>query len=89
MRLLSWVLLAPTCSAAALAAASTALQPNTRLHARDEGRTILTDSETGRSFVPGETATARTIYNVVGLFCAVVLSVFLGAWILCCCRRRF
>jgi hypothetical protein len=88
MRPLSWLSLAPTCSAAALGAAWAALQPNARLHARDESRTIVTDPETGRSFVPGETATDRTIYNVVGLFCAVVLSVFLGMWMYCCYHRR-
>lgn len=50
------------------------------MHARDESRTIITDPETGRSFVPGETSTDRTIYNTVNLFCAVVLSVLLGMY---------
>jgi hypothetical protein len=73
LSLLSWLLLARVCVAAPLQPGAAGL-----LHARDESRTILTDPETGRTFVAGETATDRTIYNVVGLSCAVVLSVFLG-----------
>jgi hypothetical protein len=68
LSLLSWLFLARVCVAVPLQ------------HARDESRTIITDPETGRTFVPGETATDRTIYNVVGLSCAVVLSVFLGTY---------
>lgn len=49
-----------------------------RLAARDNDRTIITDPDTGHSFVPGETSTDRTIYNAVALFCAIVLAVFLG-----------
>jgi hypothetical protein len=74
LSLLSWLFLARVCVAAPLQ------------HARDESRTIITDPETGRTFVPGETATDRTVYNVVGLSCAVVLSVFLGTCIWC--RRQ-
>lgn len=50
-----------------------------RLYARSTSdRTILTDPDTGRTFVPGETSTDRTIYNAVALFCTIVLAVFLG-----------
>lgn len=49
-----------------------------RLAARDNDRTIITDPDTGRSFVPGETSTDRTIYNALALCCAIVLAVFLG-----------
>ncbi|KAH6633121.1 hypothetical protein C7974DRAFT_412144 [Boeremia exigua] len=49
------------------------------LHGRaDSGRTIITDPDTGRSFVAGETSTDRTVYNAVAMFCMIVLSVFLG-----------
>lgn len=47
------------------------------VEARDE-RTVITDQRTGKSFVPGETSTNRTIYNAVALFCVIVLSVLLG-----------
>ena len=51
----------------------------TRLHARaSDDRTIITDPDTGRTFVPGETNTDRTIYNAVAMFCTIVLAVFLG-----------
>lgn len=51
----------------------------TSLHGRaDSGRTIITDPDTGRSFVAGETSTDRTVYNAVAMFCMIVLSVFLG-----------
>ncbi|KAJ8118767.1 hypothetical protein OPT61_g303 [Boeremia exigua] len=53
------------------------LAETTSLSARDD-RTIITDPDTGRSFVPGERSTDRTIYNAVALFCTVVLAVFLG-----------
>lgn len=49
------------------------------VEARDE-RTVITDGRTGKSFVPGETSTNRTIYNAVALFCVIVLSVLLGEW---------
>lgn len=49
-----------------------------KLTARDNDRNIITDPDTGRSFVPGETSTDRTIYNAVALFCVIVLAVFLG-----------
>lgn len=45
--------------------------------ARDD-RTIITSAETGQTFVLGETAESRTIFAVVSLFCAVVLSLLLG-----------
>ncbi|KAL5399238.1 hypothetical protein PMIN06_000986 [Paraphaeosphaeria minitans] len=46
-------------------------------HARDE-RVVMTDPETGRKFMPGETSLARTVYTVVALFCAVVLAILFG-----------
>ena len=49
-----------------------------RLITRADDRTMLTDLDTGRSFVPGERSTDRTIYNTIALFCTIVLSVFLG-----------
>jgi hypothetical protein len=50
-----------------------------RLHTRaSDDRTIITDADTGRTFVPGETSTDRTIYNAVALFCAIALAIFLG-----------
>lgn len=49
-----------------------------RLHTRADDRTILTDPDTGRTFVPGESSTDRTVYNSVALFCTITLAVFLG-----------
>lgn len=48
------------------------------LAGRNDDRTIITNPETGRTFVPGETSTDRTIYNAVALFCTIVLAVLLG-----------
>jgi hypothetical protein len=48
------------------------------LAARNDDRAIITNPNTGRTFVPGETSTDRTIYNTVALFCTIVLAVFLG-----------
>lgn len=48
------------------------------LAGRNDDRTLITNPETGRTFVPGETSTDRTIYNAVALFCTIVLVVFLG-----------
>jgi hypothetical protein len=48
------------------------------LAVRNDDRTIITNPDTGRTFVPGETSTDRTIYNTVALFCTIVLAVFLG-----------
>ncbi|KAF3044391.1 hypothetical protein E8E12_010091 [Didymella heteroderae] len=48
------------------------------LAVRNDDRTIIANPDTGRTFVPGETSTDRTIYNAVALFCAIVLAVFLG-----------
>ena len=53
------------------------LSAQLRARAKDD-RTMITDPDTGRSFVPGETSTDRTIYNAVALFCAIALAVFLG-----------
>lgn len=51
----------------------------TRLYARTDGdRTLITDPDTGRTFVPGERSTDRTVYNVVALFCTIVLATLLG-----------
>ncbi|KAL1593315.1 hypothetical protein SLS60_010923 [Paraconiothyrium brasiliense] len=44
-----------------------------QLQTRDE-RVVMTDPQTGRQFVPGETSQARTVYTVVALSCAVVLA---------------
>jgi hypothetical protein len=41
-------------------------------------RTTITNPETGKTVVPGETEQARTIFAVVSLFCAVVLALLLG-----------
>ncbi|KAF9700565.1 hypothetical protein EKO04_001637 [Ascochyta lentis] len=50
-----------------------------RLNARaSDDRMLITDPDTGRTFVAGETSTDRTIYNLVALFCAIVLAIFLG-----------
>ncbi len=50
-----------------------------QLHARaQDDRTLITDPDTGHSFVPGERSTDRTVYNLVALFCTIVLAVFLG-----------
>lgn len=50
-----------------------------RLSGRTDGdRTIITDPDTGHTFVPGETNTDRTIYNAVAMFCLIALAVFLG-----------
>lgn len=50
-----------------------------RLHAREsDDRTIITDPDTGRNFVPGETSTERTIYNAVAMFCVITLAILLG-----------
>ncbi|KAF2713707.1 hypothetical protein K504DRAFT_424565 [Pleomassaria siparia CBS 279.74] len=50
----------------------------TSAQVRDDSRTIIVDPDTGRTFVPGETSNARTIYAVVGFLCAVVLATALG-----------
>lgn len=56
-----------------------------RLPARADSRTILTDPDTGRSFVPGESSTNRTVYNSVALFCTIVLAILLGKSLRCVC----
>jgi hypothetical protein len=56
-----------------------------QLPARADSRTILTDPDTGRSFVPGESSTNRTVYNSVALFCTIVLATFLGKSLRCVC----
>lgn len=48
------------------------------LAVRNDDRTVITNPDTGRTLVPGETSTDRTIYNTVALFCTIVLAVFLG-----------
>lgn len=53
------------------------LSARLRVRASDD-RTLITDPDTGHTFVPGETSTDRTIYNAVALFCAIGLSIFLG-----------
>ncbi|KAJ4351605.1 uncharacterized protein N0V89_006948 [Didymosphaeria variabile] len=70
-----------------LAASSTAAAPQPQrqelcsdakqLQTRDE-RVVMTDPQTGRIFLPGETSRARTVYTVVALSCAVVLSLLFG-----------
>jgi len=79
MALVTWMWWMPAISAAALPVAGRGvLGRHNQIHARDDSRTILTDADTGRAFVPGETSTDRTIYNLVALFCAMLLSVYLG-----------
>ena len=58
-----------------------------RLLARGDSRTILTDPDTGISFVPGETSTNRTVYNSVALFCTIVLATLLGGSLHCVCLQ--
>ncbi|OAG09804.1 uncharacterized protein CC84DRAFT_453686 [Paraphaeosphaeria sporulosa] len=75
------------CAILLMAASTTAAAPHSRhhallyaakqAHARDE-RVVMTDPETGRKFMPGETSRARTVYTVVALFCAVVLALLFG-----------
>jgi hypothetical protein len=58
-----------------------------QLPARADSRTILTDPDTGSSFVPGESSTNRTVYNSVALFCTIVLATFLGVSLRCVCLQ--
>lgn len=52
-----------------------------RQYARaNSDRTLITDPDTGRTLVPGETSTDRTTYNAIALFCTIVLAVLLGEW---------
>ncbi|KAF2451764.1 hypothetical protein P171DRAFT_438439 [Karstenula rhodostoma CBS 690.94] len=74
-----WVMLvAPSVSAAAPQLRRHALPHGVKKsHTRDE-RVVMTDPDTGRTFMPGETTRARTVYTGVALFCAVVLALLLG-----------
>ncbi|KAF2125334.1 hypothetical protein P153DRAFT_389497 [Dothidotthia symphoricarpi CBS 119687] len=58
--------------------ATVSLSQPAGLHVRDESRIIITDPDTGRSFVAGGTSTDRTIFNTVSLFCAILLGVLFG-----------
>lgn len=79
-RLMTYLCWASVVAGAALPRITTEVAGlSARLHTRaQDDRTTITDADTGRTFVPGETSTDRTIYNAVALFCAIALAIFLG-----------